>query len=43
MREWEWTAHVPAFQTYARSGWVRVRFLTHDQAAELMGRLPEHQ
>ncbi|MET1756063.1 site-specific integrase [Novosphingobium sp. RD2P27] len=39
----EWIAHVPAFKTYARSGRVRVRFLTHDQAAELMGRLPEHQ
>lgn len=43
MREWEWIANVPAFKTYARSGRVRVRFLTHDQAAELMGRLPEHQ
>ncbi len=39
----QWIAHVPAFKTYARSGRVRVRFLTHDQAAELMGRLPEHQ
>ncbi len=35
MREWEWIAHMPAFKTYARSGKVRVQFLTHDQAAAL--------
>ncbi len=43
MREWEWIGHMPAFKTYGRSGKVRVRYLTHDQAVALMDRLPEHQ
>jgi len=43
MREWEWIEHMPAFKTYGRSGKVRVRYLTHDQAAALLDRLPEHQ
>jgi integrase len=33
----------PAFRTYAESGKVRVRYLTHTQAEAVLARLPEHQ
>ena len=43
MREWEWIETMPAFRTYSRSGQVRVRYLTHDQAESLLSYLPGHQ
>jgi integrase len=43
MREWEWIETMPAFKTYAKSGQVRVRYLTHAQAEALLARLPGHQ
>jgi len=43
MRDWEWLEHIPAFKTYAKGGKVRVRYLTHDQAKDLLERLPAHQ
>jgi integrase len=43
MREWEWIEAIPAFKTYARSGQIRVRYLTHAQADALLANLPEHQ
>lgn len=43
MREWEWIDTMPAFKTYARSGKVRVRYLTTEQAQAVLARLPEHQ
>ncbi|EIZ77485.1 integrase family protein [Novosphingobium sp. Rr 2-17] len=42
-REWEWLDQIPAFKTYMRSGKVRVRYLTQDQAKALMDCLPAHQ
>ncbi|PBN42050.1 site-specific integrase [Sphingobium sp. D43FB] len=42
-REWEWIDQIPAFKTYEKSGKVRVRCLTHDQARALMDKLPAHQ
>lgn len=43
MREWEWIETMPSFRTYGRSGQVRVRFLTHAQAEQLLAKLPLHQ
>jgi integrase len=43
MREWEWIETMPAFKTYAKTGDVRVRYLTHEQAEALLANLPEHQ
>ena len=43
MREWEWLDQIPSFRTYSRGGKVRVRYLTQDQAAALLERLPAHQ
>ena len=43
VREWEWIETMPAFRTYARSGQVRVRYLTHAQAEALLSALPDHQ
>lgn len=43
MRDWEWLENIPAFKTYEKGGKVRVRFLTHDQANNLLERLPAHQ
>ena len=43
MREWEWLDHIPAFKTYSSGGEVRIRYLTHDQARQLLDALPDHQ
>lgn len=43
MREWEWIETMPAFKTYAKTGKVRLRYLTHAQADTLLASLPEHQ
>lgn len=42
-REWEWIEHIPAFKTYSAGANVRVRYLTQDQAKQLLERLPAHQ
>jgi integrase len=43
MREWEWIVTIPAFKTYSKSGQVRVRWITKEQAERLLRELPEHQ
>ena len=43
MPEWEWIETMPAFRTYAKSGKVRVRYLTHGQAEAVLAKLPDHQ
>lgn len=43
MREWDWIDQVPAFKTYSRGGQVRVRWITEEQAEQLLRELPGHQ